>query len=235
MCNKILTNLRDFAYIPWAWPGMLDYLEGFALKEKWKFENVEANKNIKNPILENYIMHTFGRLATERNMTNEDTVKNSQIYIDDNMACFNTGLFTKNYKYIYAYFEKNKEATSALDWVLKGFFDDGKPELMKICELPTRAEYFSDISDLIYDTKLILRVNSAHILDNPTNKERIPESLRSMETLPMLFDGEELGFTKYKKQLSYFVEYCESEDKNFIIDDKYVDLEPNTWVVIGAF
>lgn len=46
---------------------------------------------------------------------------------------------------------------------------------------------------------------------------------------------EEFGFSKYKKQLSYFVEYCESEDEIFIIDDKHVDLEPNTWVVIGAF
>lgn len=204
LIEKVPEDLMDFAYLP-SWYGMLDYLESISLKENWTFKKPQPNKNnAKNPILENYIHHTYKRLAYEYNISDNNEVKNSKIYNNDNIACLNTGLFTKNYKYIYACFEKNKNNESHLAWVLKGFFEDTDPKLIGICKLPVRAEYFSDISDLIYDTKLDLRVNSKHILDNPINRERIPEKVRDLPTLPIFFDAA-IELAKKKIEANYKV------------------------------
>lgn len=46
MCNELSTNIRDFAYIPKAWYGMLDYLEKIVIKENWNFKNVRKRQII---------------------------------------------------------------------------------------------------------------------------------------------------------------------------------------------
>jgi len=227
MNSVIPTDLMKFAYIPQAWFGMLDYLENLAIKENWNFRVVDVNrKNRKNPILENYIFHTFRRLAFERNSIKDENLRNLKIYIDDEKACFNTGLFTKNYKYIYAFLVKNQKEDTNLKWVLKGFYDDSSPNLSDISTLPVRAEYFSDISDLIYNTKLELRVNTSHILDNPNNKQRIPENVRDLPNLPMLFDGA-IQLAKKKIECNYKVAVPQYyQDKiQFLIPISLVDME----------
>ena len=161
-------------------------------------------KNQKNPILENYIFHTFQRLAWERNnLQVTPDKKNTKIFIKDDKACFNTGLFTKNYQPIYGYFEKN-DIPEKQHWVLKGFFDDYSFNLSTFEPLPVRAEYFNDIGDLIYDTKLSLRVQISHILDNPENKSRLPEELQEAKNLTILFDGA-IKLAEKKIQANYKV------------------------------
>lgn len=226
MNEKIPEDLMKFAYLP-SWYGMLNYLENIALKEDWNFKTPQPDrKNTKNPVLENYIHHTYKRLAYEYNISDDDEVKKCKIYIDGNIACFNTGLFTRNYKYIYAYFEENSKKESPHRWVLKGFFEDTDPKLISICSLPIRAEYFSDISDLIYDTKLDLRVNSKHILDNPANRGRIPDKIRELPTLPIFFDAA-IQLAKKKIEANYKVavpQYYQGKIQ-FLIPISLLDME----------
>ncbi len=50
---------------------------------------------------------------------------------------------------------------------------------MRFSSLPDTANYFENSSDLIYDTKLDLRPNVDHIIDD--NIERFPKNLQSMD------------------------------------------------------
>lgn len=193
-----------FAYLP-NFYGMLNYLESFTMNEKWSYDKSNPNrKNKENPILENYIHHTFRRLVFERNNLESELEKNKKIYISKKEACFNTGLFTDNYRNIYAYFERNKRHNSNLNFVLKGFYDYSHKKLSKINPLPERAQYFNDISDLIYNTNLDLRTNINHILDNENNRKRIPESVRDSKNLTILFEGA-IQLAKKKVQANYKV------------------------------
>lgn len=189
MCSTIETELGRFAYLP-KWFEKLTYLESIAIQENWAFQKpVPGRKNQNNPFLENYIFHTFRRLAQERNASATEQEKNQKIYISkDHKACFNTGLFTKNYQDIYAYFVPNKNPASQ-QWMFMSFFDESCPNFQDIPILPKRAKYFEDITDLIYNTNLDLRVNSSHILNNPVNRERIPEDLRNQPNFTILFEG----------------------------------------------
>lgn len=180
----------QFTYVPKAWQSMLDYLEGICIQEDWNFKNpVQSAKNLKNPILENYICHTFQRLKFERENSGNEQEKNNKIFMSNNEACFNTGLFTKNYQYIYAYFEKYNKTHFNVPWAFKGFYDESNLILKNVYPLPKRANYFNNISDLLYDTNLDLRININHILDTQSNKERIPLSVRNNPNLTTLFEG----------------------------------------------
>lgn len=201
----IKESLSEFSVL-YKWFDMLNFLEEKIIKENWNFTMLKSNgKNSRNPILENYIFHTFKRLAYERNQAETEEEKNKKIFIDNSICCWNTGLFTQNYKYIYACFEKNKSDTiKEQAWWMKGFYDDSNPFFEDIYPLPNRAKYINDISDLIYDTSLKLRVNISHILDNPINRERIPEKLREFPNLPILFEGA-IELAKKKIEANYKV------------------------------
>lgn len=199
--NTIPSNIFDFGFFA-DWFGMLNFLEEMALDEDWNFRiPLPDRKNQKNPILENYILHTFNRIAHEYNECTNQVDKNKKIFIVSNKACFNTGLFTKNHKDIYAYFEVNP-TPNRQPWIFKGFWDDSSPNLSEFHPLPLRASYFKDISDLIYDTSLELRVNSAYILNDALNRGRIPAELRDLSYLPILFEGS-IQYMKKKVRANY--------------------------------
>jgi len=64
---KIPSSIFEFAFFA-DWFGMLNYLEEMAMPENWNFRTPSPErKNQRNPILENYVLHTFGRLAKEYN------------------------------------------------------------------------------------------------------------------------------------------------------------------------
>ena len=196
-------TLNEFAFLH-DWFEKLNQLETIAIKEDWKFKNSQPEKrNQQNPILENYIFHTFARLANERNDTDFLKENDLKVVITENKACFNTGLFTKNYQPIFGYFEKNNNPIKQ-PWILKGFFDEYSSYLADLHPLPIRAAYFNNISDLIYDTKLDMRINISHILDNPENRRRIPEHLRESYYIKTLFIGA-IEMAKRKIEANYKV------------------------------
>lgn len=184
--KKDRDRIYEYAYV-YDWKKALDDLEGLAIREDWSFKSARPIlQNTKNPILHNYITHTLERLESEREVAITDEEKNKKIYISDEISCFNTGLFTKNYTYIYAYFEKNIQSNKQ-PWFFKGFFPEHK--LRNVYPFPDRAKYFDNINDLIFDTSLQIIPNLDHILDDDENKLRLPETIRNAGNRSMIFDG----------------------------------------------
>lgn len=168
---------------------MLNRLESMAIVENWKYNipRPEA-RNTQNPILENYIHHTFRRLIAEFKLAKTEDERQKIIYTDANLACFNTGLFTKNYNMIYALFYPNTSSYQQQPYFCYGFVEESDPKLNSIIQLPRRANYFSHISELLYDTSLPLRSNIEHILQD--NISRFPQELQqNLTQLTILFRG----------------------------------------------
>lgn len=183
--------LRDWAYL-----GNYDFFTN-KLKliatnelspEKWSY----AGKNDFG-ILRSYIYNTFEKLCQERDGA-EDRFKQHFIYMDENVACFNTGLFDKTWQQIYFYCEKNP-IDGYQPWRFKGFYNS---YTIKYTEIPPaaaanlqRANYFEDPSALIFDINLDIVPQWNHILYEEENFLRIPEQLRvnGREFCQSIIDG----------------------------------------------
>lgn len=132
----------------WAW--MSDFskavndLKNMALKERWFYKT--QNPAFPFPILSKYLTYTFYRLSKEP----------GKIKTTDQYATFNTGLVNDLYEPIYALFEKNR-VQGHLEWYFHEFCISGVGKAGKILAsnfnpLPERAHYFSNPSELIYDS-----------------------------------------------------------------------------------
>lgn len=165
-------NLFEFAFCS-------DYEEKISslaaiCPEKWSFGN-----NTDNQILKNYIAHTFSKQYEDGNVA-KDT--------EANYALFNTGLFTKHYEPIYAYFLPNK-IPEKQDWYFMGFFTSYQLGMCGVTLFPPRANYFSNPADLVFDTNCTIIPQYDHIFDDPENLSRIPELIRNNPMKSLLFDG----------------------------------------------
>lgn len=184
-----ITNEDIFKFcITYDWQKKLNNLEEILLPERWSFIECRNNaKNTKNPILENYIKHTFIRLwqLCSRNVENE----NQYISCDEKSLCFNTGLFTQHYEKIYVLLKLLKEPKEGKLWALENFVKESDPRLYDLDFLPEKIPFIEKIDDLIFDTSLELRVNSSHILSDPDNVERLPNKIRNAPNLALIFDG----------------------------------------------
>ena len=156
-------ELFEFAYMG-NFDDAIQQLANFAEEEDWNYISTESEKN--NPILYNYILYTFKRLYEE-----------DKISIENDHACFDTGLMTKSQEPIYAFFEKNNMPEQQ-DWHFKQWTRKGDHIMSHFTILPEMAHYFESPEDLVYDTRLELRENIEHIIEE--NKERFPENFKSM-------------------------------------------------------
>lgn len=201
---EVTNDFFQFAYTgnKETWYNKLDRLANLALPETWNYrtEKPEAS-NKRTPILENYVLHTFKRLAYEFNQCESEAERNLIFSQMGDKLCFNTGLFSKTYEVIYACFRENRNAEKE-PWFLVGFSDTSDPFFDEFLDLPRRAQYFSKISELIYDTSVQLRLNTAHILNNPKNIERLPTDLRYAPNLTTLFNGA-VDLAKKKVEANY--------------------------------
>lgn len=199
--KTIESDLYKFAFLP-DWPTCLSDLEIKAIKENWKFTVPDiSKKNQENPILQNYIEHTFARLATLYKDCDERTCKKWISIIDNKKACINTGLYTPEYNEIFMCFTKHK-IPDRQDWVLDSFVEESDPKLFDFPSLPKRAKYITNIEDLIFDTSLELRVSAAHILRDEENLKRIPEEIKTKPNLLLLFNGA-IEISKKRINLNY--------------------------------
>lgn len=139
----------------------LNELISLAMPENWDYP---TNPTGGKPVLFNYIHHTFAKIESEK-----------KIEIQNNYAIFNTGLVTPNQETIYAYFEKNKKPNAQTLWYFIGYRKGSDRDLTKFSQLPDVANYFDNPADLIYDTRLELRINVDHIIND--NKIRFPSAL----------------------------------------------------------
>ncbi len=164
-------NLFNFAFCP-KFPEKISVLATMA-PEKWSFGNKTDNE-----ILINYIEHTFEKLQQE-----------DKILQTDSYALFNTGLFTEHYEAIYAYFTPNRNSERQ-KWFLIGFQTAYQLGLIGVTKnLPERANYFTDPSDLVFNTNYEIVIQHAHILSSPENAERLPASIRTLSTINALLIG----------------------------------------------
>lgn len=156
--------------------------------EKWSY----AGKDDFG-ILKSYLYFTFEKLWAERDSAPEED-KQKYIYMDENVACFNTGLYDRSWQTIYFYCEKNP-IPGYQDWRYKSFYNS---YTIKFSNLSTaaaselrRASYFDNPSDLIFNVNLDILPQWDHILYDEENFNRIPEQLRAngREFCQNLIDG----------------------------------------------
>lgn len=140
--------------------------------EKWSFDD-----NEDNGILKGYLEHTFQRIYDEGKLL--ETIS---------YAIFNTGLFNMYYQPIYAYFVPNL-VPDRQKWFLEGFYTEYHLLRMGIVNLPKRAEYVKDPSELVFDTRLKIVPQYEHIFEEAENSQRLPDAIRNSGMKLALFDG----------------------------------------------
>lgn len=180
--SMIPEDLFQFAYCRTKEMNFKDYINELsrkAIKEDWGNEN---------RILKNYLNFTFSKLASDYNMNSIED-KHKFVCFNSDKCCFNTGLFNEYYEPIFAYFKKNvykKEGDDQSPWFLVGFKVPSDSELNVFEELPLRAQFFKEASDLVYDYRLEIRANVRHILGDKENINRLPKSYSEMEPLVLV-------------------------------------------------
>lgn len=174
----IQTDLFNFSYMT-HWFLQLDALAEMALPEPWCFRNPQrVYKNTDTPILDRYIQGIFRILSIEYNAEPDPQVNQKYLHIENEFACFHTGLYTKQYKAIYACFNRNKRNETLLQWCFRGFADEQSPQLRYISPLPEApAAIMPQIGQ--YYPEWPVRVNTDHILGDPANIERLPQEFLS--------------------------------------------------------
>ena len=140
-------------------------LKSISMSENWDYT---SNPTGKNPILVNYIHHTFSKIKKE-----------NKIIVEGEFANFNTGLVTENQEEIYGYFQVNKKPKATIPYYFMGWRKSSDRDLTKFSKLSDTAFYISNPSDLIYDVKLELRTNIDHIVQD--NKTRFPSPFDGMD------------------------------------------------------
>lgn len=162
-----------YNYMIWGdYNKRIEELANLALPEKWSF-----GSNNDYAILKNYMKYTFFRLQHE-----------SKIIETADYCIFNTGLFTPYYEPIYVYAEVNPEDEPYnQDKRFKGFLTEYELGSIGIADYPERADYFQDPSLLVFDWHCRINVQYRHILEDPENRNRLPQQvLENPRTLELL-------------------------------------------------
>ena len=150
----------------------LEELATLAQKEDWNYRHTKSNLQL--PILRNFVFYTFARLEAEGKIANASG-ENSEA-----VACFNTGLATERQEAIFAVFGKRQRvADTSPPWVLKKFAKDSDRILNVFAQRPDIANYFSDPSELLYDTRINLVVDVDHVIEG--NRSRFPSELEDSD------------------------------------------------------
>lgn len=226
---NLLTNEDIFKFCrTYDWQKKLNDLEQTLLPERWTFLNEKEDaKNKQNPILENYIKHTFIRIY---HLCESADNESKYIYTDGTYLCLNTGLYTLHYENVYILLKQEKKNDDDKIYSLVDFVKESDNRLSDFDYLPERPRFIEKIEDLIYDATLELRINSAHILDDKKNIERIPQEIRYAKNLQILFDGA-ITLVKKKVEANYKIavpQYFEGKVQLLLplclIDPEKVDL-----------
>ena len=212
----IETDLFEFAYVP-DWYGQLEQLAEMALPEAWRFRKPQTEcKNTDTPILERYLHMMFRKLSIDYN-----TGETAYFHVENNCACFHTGLYTRQYQAIYACFERNKKKDTTLKWYFTGFCDAVSSKLRYVEPLPKKPYFPMMQNGVNFNPEWPIRVNAEHILSDPENRERLPKKLLRFKNLPLLLEtAVELGRRKtviepglvvpqgYQNQLQFLLPIC---------------------------
>lgn len=189
--------LFDFAYCPEFYQKVNALAD--ITNEKWSF-----SEKRKNFILVNYINHTFEKLISDLSAEKNPTKKDSIFFIrKGNAACFNTGLFDREYQTLYGYFRPNRYG-GRQEWVFEGFFTKYQISrlIASIKKFPQRAHYFKNLEDLVFNTNFDIVPQYEHIFGDEKNLKRIPEKIRCSPVRQFLFDSA-VKYAKYRIEANY--------------------------------
>lgn len=166
--------LFEFAYIGKT-EQTLNALKNMGMPELWEYTRTANERPL--PILYSYLIHTFTRVQEQ-----------GKIAFSDDYSCFNTGLVTPNQQEIFMVFRKYHDGSG---WGFWSFSKESHHTLGRFQILPERAAYFADPADLMFDTRLPLRVNIDHIIDDEENFSRFPSELKLWPTHQLIntFNG----------------------------------------------
>lgn len=162
----ILLNTKGFehmAYFKVNWNNYTEQLVQIADTENWSNPTYP-----NNGILANYLAKTYDKATSEK-----------KIFVGQNYALFNTGLFTKYYEPIYAY-QTGKEISFLTAYELSS---------IGITERPERVNYFERPELLVFDWHFPIDVQFDHILDDVRNKERLPKDFLEKENKVCILTG----------------------------------------------
>lgn len=168
--NDIMTtsfkNTKGYEYMAFFnvnWNNYTEQLASIAAQEQW------SNKTYPNRgILANYIVKTYNKLQSERN-----------VIFGKDYALFNTGLFTKYYESIYAY-QSGSEISFLTGYELS---------TIKVQERPVRANYFESPELLLFNWNYPIDIQYKHILDDDKNRERLPKEFLHSENMVTILNG----------------------------------------------
>ena len=187
----LLPDLFEFAYVP-NWLDHLDTLVEMAMPESWRFTHpLFSPKNTDTPILEKYVNYVFRKQIIDfNNFIYESDPEHADriFYVRNEKACFNTGLYTKNYKSIYGCFTRNKRKDAMQDWFFRGFFDDVAPDMKYVQPLPDKPGFLLPLIGMTYFPAWDIRVNVNHILCDPDNFARLPIEVQRAKNLSLLLE-----------------------------------------------
>lgn len=151
------------SYFNVNWNNYTEKLSSVASQEQWS-NNTYPN----NGILANYIVKTYNKLQSERN-----------VIFSQDYALFNTGLFTKYYEPIFAY-QTGSEISFLTGYELSS---------IGINERPERANYFEDPELLLFNWNYPINIQYKHILDDTRNKERLPKEFLNSSNMVTILNG----------------------------------------------
>ena len=160
---KRTKGYRHMAFFNVNWNNYTSQLSSIAAKESWSNSTYP-----NNGILANYIVKTYNKLQSERN-----------VVFGQDYALFNTGLFTKYYEAIYAY-QKGSDIQFLTSYELNN---------IGVKERPERANYFSNPELLLFDWHYPIDVQYKHILEDDNNRKRLPNELLNSNNLVTILNG----------------------------------------------
>jgi hypothetical protein len=146
------------------WNDYIDDILKIAAPEEWS-----NNTYPDNGILVNYMVHTFRKLKSEKN-----------IIITKEYGLFNTGLFTQYYEPIYAYSDNPKSILFVTE------YDLGR---LGIEKYPERANYFDHPDLLLFDWHYKINIYYKHILEDNKSRINIPKDILESQNLLNTFNG----------------------------------------------
>lgn len=222
----LIPDLFTFSYIP-DWYGQLSNLADMAQPEPWSFKNPAVlPKNPDTPILERYIHFVFKKQIIDYNSEPEQIDADTYFYIRNEVACFNTGLYTKNYRDIYACFTRNKRVGSMQDWFFMGFADNASSVMRCVQPLPQKPRFLKPQCGVNYYPTWDIRVNVAHILGDSRNVERLPEEMQQAKNLPLMLEvGVELARRKAAFEPGIVVQQGYQGEIQFLLPIYLLDME----------
>ena len=178
-------NLFSFGYYP-DWLRALDDLEAKAQPEPWAFPgDIRDRPNNSNPLLEDYVNNIFTFAASLYNAAETQEERDKLVVIRPRFALFDTGLMTREYAPILAYFIPNNSAGKT-PWVFKSWGTPGGPLLARTAPLPDRLPTAPQTP---YNPAWPIRINTEHMIQEEENYNRLPETVRNFHFLPLIIEA----------------------------------------------